>query len=81
LQNPRSTHDELVKIVGAPRVQRKSFRLNVVNAWNGWPVAFWHIRQWQMHARSGGASAAKRTAPHWQPPVQCWSQGPAITLS
>ena len=23
---------------------------------NGWPEAFWHIRQWQMQARIGGAS-------------------------
>src|SRR5690606_10715830 len=33
------------------------------------PKAFWHMRQWQMDARPTSL-VAKRTAPHWQPPVR-----------
>jgi hypothetical protein len=29
--------------------------LTIANAMNGWPEAFWHIRQWQMQARIGGS--------------------------
>jgi hypothetical protein len=31
---------------------------------NGAPLAFWHIRQWQMLILVGAADRAKRTAPH-----------------
>ncbi len=37
---------------------------------NGAPLAFWHIRQWQIETLFGVAEIAKRTAPHWQPPVK-----------
>jgi hypothetical protein len=39
-------------------VKRKSSALPPVSAMNGWPDAFWHIRQWQMLLKSGGARHA-----------------------
>jgi hypothetical protein len=44
---------ELWKIAGAPRVQVRSFCFTRASAMNGWPEAFWHMRQWQMLDSSG----------------------------
>ena len=44
---------ELLKTAGAPRVQLQIVLLHDANAMNGWPEAFWHIRQWQIEARTG----------------------------
>jgi len=57
LQKFRSAMFELTKVDGRPRVQRRSSRLTLANAMNGWPDALWHIRQWQMQACSGGVSS------------------------
>ena len=45
LQKPRCATFELLKTAGAPRVQCRSSCLTDANAMNGWPEAFWHIRQ------------------------------------
>src|SRR3954467_9368014 len=68
-QKSRIAIEEERNAAGAPRVQAKcSFRISAKEA-NGAPLAFWHIRQWQMLIFDGTAESAKRTAPHWQPPV------------
>src|SRR3954447_11237399 len=69
-QKSRIAIEEERKAAGWPRVHEKcSFRISAKEA-NGAPVAFWHIRQWQMLIFEGTADSAKRTAPHWQPPVR-----------
>src|SRR6266403_3935312 len=69
-QKSRSAIDEERNAAGFPRVQAKcSFGMSANDA-NGAPLAFWHIRQWQMLIFTGTADSAKRTAPHWQPPVR-----------
>src|SRR5215203_4391379 len=69
-QKSRSAMEEDLNADGLPRVQAKcSCSISAKEA-NGAPVAFWHIRQWQMLIFEGGADSAKRTAPHWQPPVR-----------
>src|SRR4051795_10491525 len=69
-QKSRSAIDEERNAAGFPRVQAKSsFDISAKDA-NGAPLAFWHIRQWQMLIFNGAADSAKRTAPHWQPPVR-----------
>ena len=69
-QKSRSAIEEERNVAGLPRVQAKcSCRISAKEA-NGAPRAFWHIRQWQMLIRTGGADSAKRMAPHWQPPVR-----------
>src|SRR3954463_7343669 len=69
-QKSRSAVDEERNAAGFPRVQAKcSFGMSANDA-NGAPLAFWHIRQWQMLIFDGTADSAKRTAPHWQPPVR-----------
>jgi hypothetical protein len=57
LQKPRCAMLELLNTEGAPRVHRRSGALTKVNAMNGWPQAFWHIRQWQIDARSGDVAS------------------------
>src|SRR5471032_1005000 len=69
-QKSRSAIDEERNADGLPRVQAKSLRSMSANAANGAPLAFWHIRQWQMLIFTGAADSAKRMAPHWQPPVK-----------
>src|SRR6266702_2026021 len=69
-QKSRSAIDEDLNAAGLPRVQAKfSFSMSANEA-NGAPEAFWHIRQWQMLILAGNPDSAKRTAPHWQPPVR-----------
>src|SRR3978361_2102049 len=69
-QKSRSAIDEERNAAGFPRVQAKcSFGMSANDA-NGAPLAFWHIRQWQMLTPAGAADSAKRIAPHWQPPVR-----------
>src|SRR3954454_1002996 len=69
-QKSRSAMDEERNAAGFPRVQAKwSFGISAKDA-KGAPLAFWHIRQWQMLIFDGTADSAKRTAPHWQPPVR-----------
>src|SRR6185437_3252947 len=69
-QKSRSAIDEDRNADGLPRVQAKSAFAISANDAKGAPEAFWHIRQWQMLIFAGGADSAKRTAPHWQPPVR-----------
>src|SRR2546423_14938897 len=69
-QKSRSAMDEDWKAAGLPLVQLKSACSMSANDANGAPDAFWHIRQWQMLIFAGAADSAKRTAPHWQPPVR-----------
>src|SRR5450432_3569576 len=69
-QKSRSAIDEERNADGLPRVQAKSLRSMSANDANGAPLAFWHIRQWQMLIFTGAADSAKRMAPHWQPPVR-----------
>jgi hypothetical protein len=69
-QKSRSAIEEERNVAGLPRVQAKSPRSMSAKDANGAPVAFWHIRQWQMLTFTGAADNAKRTAPHWQPPVR-----------
>jgi hypothetical protein len=68
-QKSRSAIDEERNAAGLPRVQAKCSLGMSANEANGAPLAFWHIRQWQMLTFDGTADSAKRTAPHWQPPV------------
>src|SRR3954469_5998636 len=69
-QKSRSAIDEERNAAGLPRVQEKcSFGMSANEA-NGAPLAFWHIRQWQMLIFAGAADSAKGPAPHWQPPVR-----------
>src|SRR3954453_12013387 len=68
-QKSRSAIEEEANAAGLPRVQEKCSCGISANEANGAPLAFWHIRQWQMLTRTGAADTAKRTAPHWQPPV------------
>ena len=68
-QKSRSAIEEERNAAGWPRVQTKSLVSISAKEANGAPEAFWHIRQWQMLTLAGGAVSAKRTAPHWQPPV------------
>src|ERR1700716_612337 len=69
-QKSRSAIDEDLNAAGVPRVQLKSACSISAKEANGAPDAFWHIRQWQTLILAGGADSAKRTAPHWQPPVR-----------
>src|SRR5215468_2445729 len=69
-QKSRSAIEEDWNADGLPRVQAKSACSMSAKEANGAPVAFWHIRQWQMLIRVGDFATAKRTAPHWQPPVR-----------
>ena len=69
-QKPRSAIEEERNAAGVPRVQLTSLRSKSANDANGAPLAFWHIRQWQMLIRTGAADTAKRIAPHWHPPVR-----------
>src|SRR5438874_2583751 len=69
-QKSRSAIEEDWNAAGLPRVQEKSACSMSAKEANGAPDAFWHIRQWQMLILAGGADTAKRTAPHWQPPVR-----------
>src|SRR6266700_7916614 len=69
-QKSRIAIDEDWNAAGLPRVQLKSVCSMSAKEANGAPDAFWHIRQWQMLIRAGVPDAAKRTAPHWQPPVR-----------
>ena len=69
-QKSRSAMDEDLNAEGLPRVQLKSACSISAKEANGAPVAFWHIRQWQMLILVGGFDTAKRMAPHWQPPVK-----------
>src|ERR1700752_3465756 len=69
-QKSRMAMEEDWYAAGLPRVQVKySCSMSAKEA-NGAPVAFWHIRQWQMLILVGGFDTAKRMAPHWQPPVK-----------
>src|SRR4029077_7733179 len=69
-QKSRIAIEEDLNAAGLPLVQVKSpFSISAKEA-NGAPAAFWHIRQWQMLTFMGAAFSAKRTAPHWQPPVR-----------
>src|SRR3954453_19046328 len=69
-QKSRSAIEEEANAAGLPRIQEKCSCGMSANEANGAPVAFWHIRQWQMLTRTGGDDTAKRSAPHWQPPVR-----------
>src|SRR3954447_12866171 len=69
-QKSRMAMEEDWNEAGLPRVQAKSACSISAKEANGAPVAFWHIRQWQILILVGGADSAKRTAPHWQPPVR-----------
>src|SRR4051794_11265499 len=69
-QKSRSAIEEDWNAAGLPLVQLKSACSMSAKEANGAPDAFWHIRQWQMLILVGGADSAKRTAPHWQPPVR-----------
>src|SRR5258708_1870598 len=69
-QKSRSAMDEDLNAAGLPRVQAKSACSISAKEANGAPEAFWHIRQWQMLILAGSPDSAKRTAPHWQPPVK-----------
>ncbi len=63
-QKSRSAIDDERNAAGLPRVQEKrSFGMSAKDA-NAAPLAFWHIRQWQMLIFVGAADSAKRTAPH-----------------
>ncbi|GGF39871.1 hypothetical protein GCM10011321_33340 [Youhaiella tibetensis] len=64
LQKPRRARSELRNQENAPRVTRNELLSTGQITANGPPTAFWHIRQWQTWTFSGGASKAKRTAPH-----------------
>src|SRR5689334_10798265 len=64
-QKSRSAIEEDLNADGLPRVHLKSACSISAKEANGAPVAFWHIRQWQMLVLAGGADKAKRTAPHW----------------
>src|SRR4051812_14484315 len=62
-QKSRTAIEEERNAAGVPRVQAKcSFAISANEA-NGAPLAFWHIRQWQMLLFAGAAESAKRTAP------------------
>src|SRR6478672_7738398 len=69
-QKSRSAIEEDWNADGLPRVQLKSACSISAKEANGAPDAFWHIRQWQMLILAGAPDTAKRTAPHWQPPVK-----------
>jgi hypothetical protein len=78
--------EEDLNVAGLPLVQVKCSCSMSASEAKGAPDAFWHIRQWQMLVLVGGADNAKRTAPHWQPPVrfamdQNASAGSAIMVS
>src|SRR6185312_2570263 len=82
-QKSRSAMDEDWNEAGLPRVQVKCSCSISAREANGAPEAFWHIRQWQMLTLVGGTDNAKRTAPHWQPPVRTvlWSLSAMLTPS
>src|SRR6478735_9871102 len=69
-QKPRSAMEDERKNDGFPLVQAKSVLLMSAKEANGAPLAFWHIRQWQIETLFGAVVTPKRTAPHWQPPVK-----------
>src|SRR5262249_12569697 len=69
-QKSRSAIEEERYADGCPLVHTKSVLLRSAKEANGAPLAFWHIRQWQIETRFGVADTEKRTAPHWQPPVK-----------
>src|SRR6266853_2990558 len=78
-QKSRSAMEEDLNAAGLPRVQLKSVCSMSAKEANGAPDAFWHIRQWQILILVGGADSAKRTAPHWQPPVRTGLGASVIT--
>jgi hypothetical protein len=63
-QNARSAIEDERNVAGWPLVQRKFSRGISAKDAKGAPVAFWHMRQWQMLIRIGAAVSAKRIAPH-----------------
>src|SRR4029079_16612538 len=69
-QKSRIAMEDDLNAAGLPRVQGKSACWMSAKEANGAPDAFWHMRQWQMLIRPGAFDTAKRTAPHWQPPVR-----------
>src|SRR6202051_2256035 len=69
LQKSRIAIEEERNEAGSPRGQAKSRRSISAKEANGAPEAFWHIRQWQTLTLTGAPDTAKRTAPHWHPPV------------
>src|SRR4051794_9737584 len=64
-QKSRSAIDEERNAAGLLRVHEKCSFGTSANEANGAPLAFWHIRQWQILTLAGTADSAKRTAPHW----------------
>ena len=52
-QKSRSAIDEERKNAGCPLVQAKSVLLMSAKEANGAPMAFWHIRQWQIETLFG----------------------------
>src|SRR3984957_12547887 len=80
-QKPRSAMSELGKVAIAPLVTTNSDSRTPPNAMNGPPLAFWHIRQWQMLTPVGSAIMREGTAPHWQPPAKPAAASIAIALS
>src|ERR1043165_3218321 len=81
VQKSRIAIDDDWYAAGLPRVQAKCSFLISANEANGAPLAFWHIRQWQMLIFDGAAESAKRTAPHWQPPVRTGFSGSLMLRS
>src|SRR3982750_4723128 len=63
-QKSRMAIEEDWNADGLLRVQVKTACSMSANEANGAPVAFWHIRQWQMLILVGDFATAKRTAPH-----------------
>ena len=54
-QKPRSAMAELCQVAGAPLVHANCSCGTLATAMNRLPIAFWHIRQWQMSAAAGSA--------------------------
>src|SRR5271155_2526588 len=71
---------ELEKVAIAPLVTTNSESRTPVKAMNGPPLAFWHIRQWQMLAPIGSPIKGLRTAPHSPPPAKPAAASIAIAL-
>src|ERR1700716_2186296 len=69
-QKSRSAMEEERNAAGLPPGPAEVLRSISAKEASGAPDAFWHIRQWQMLTFTGAADTAKRTAPHWQPPVR-----------
>ena len=74
-QKSRSAIDEERNAAGFPRVQAKSSCSMSANEANGAPLAFWHIRQWQMLIFAGTPTAqseprrigSRRSERGWSP--------------